>query len=66
MLTDYAKSHMRLVEIDRRFEAVIQRHPKKDTERMKWRIDAARMTGIYQRSSFASDLMMFNIYFPRK
>jgi hypothetical protein len=65
MLSDYAKSHMRLVEIDRRFETVIQRHPKKDTERMVWRIDAARREGIYQRSAFASDVMMFNIYFRR-
>mgnify|MGYP003538203988 CR=1 FL=1 len=66
MLSDYAKAHMRLIEIDRRFETVIQRHPKKDSVKMEWRIEAARREGLYQRSALASNLKIFNIYFPRK
>lgn len=66
MLTEYAKAHLRLIGIDRRFEAVIQRHPKKNSVDMKWRIDHARREGGFQRYAFASSCMIFNIYFPRK
>lgn len=65
MLSDYAIAHMRLIEIDRRFEAVIQRHPLKDTINMRFKIESARIEGAYQRVSLPSNIMMFNIYFPR-
>ena len=60
MLTDYAVAHMRLIQIDRRFEAVIQRVKAK-----RWQIDAARIEGKYQRESFPMCLRLFDVYFPR-
>lgn len=51
-LSQYAQSHMVLINIDRRFETVIARHPKRDTPNMRWRIQHARMQGLHERNEF--------------
>ena len=58
MLTDYAKAHMILVEIDRRFENLMTRRPKID----KHAIRMARIEGQFQNRMYPIDAQAFDYY----
>lgn len=52
MLSGYAIGHLRMVEIDRRFNAVIARHPMRDSWPMKHRVNLARIEANFCNKSF--------------
>ena len=58
MMTDYAKAHLVLIDIDRRFEAVIANHPKRKTFEMRVRLITARSEAQRQRNNIEFNLIM--------
>ena len=58
MITDYAKAHLVLIDIDRRFEALIAHHPKRKTFQMKVRLITARSEAQRQRNNIEFNLIM--------
>jgi len=61
-LSDYAISHLILVAINKRFETVIARQPKRLDPVMRWRIDHARQSARDQFNSYPMTLKMFDYY----
>lgn len=51
-LTSYAIGHLRMIEIEKKFEKVIARHPKREKYDVNWRINKARDSAMIQRSNF--------------
>ena len=58
MITDYAKAHLMLIDIDRRFEALIANHPKRKTFEMRVRLITARSEARCQRNNIEFSLIM--------
>lgn len=59
-LTSYAIGHLRMIEIEKNFEKVITRHPKRESYDMRWRIDKARDSALIQRFGFQDYLNHYN------
>ena len=60
-LTAYAKGHVRMVEIDKRFNAVMDRHPKRKDALMKVRRRVANNDGKWQRENYTTYTMLFDL-----
>lgn len=61
-LTPYAVGHLEMLNIDRRFEAVIARNPKYTNVLNRWRCRVARDTGRWERHDFADFLFRYHTY----
>lgn len=51
-LTSYAIGHLRMIEIEKKFEKVIAHHPKRKSYDVHWNINKARDSAMIQRSNF--------------
>ena len=61
-LTPYAIGHLEMLNIDRRFEAVIARNPKYSNNHKHWAVNNARDEGRHQRYMFSNFLFTYHTY----
>lgn len=59
-LTVYATIHLKMIEIDRRFEAVVARHPMRKEPFFMMRVGFARDSAKRQRDDVGYDLNRIN------
>ena len=65
-LSDYAIAHLRMADIGKRFERVIERHPRSNSSDLRWRARMARDSARYQFQQFPIDLKMADYVIHRR
>lgn len=65
-LTTYAVGHFEMLNIDKRFEAVIARNPKYSNNHGTWAINIARDVARHQRYLFSNFLFTYHTYTRQK